>query len=782
MALNYQVVTGFADTLVIEGTSTAGEQFRVTNPVGTPVVAVTDVIFSRTITDTSSLLGMLLINTLGGDDLVTVDVNSPTSDVIGIPITFDGGLGSDRLIVSGTPATAVDEVIYTPGSAIAAGQLRYEDAANAVLMTIDFVNIEPTTDFVPAALLTVKATNADNAINYTQGSVAANGLVSVDGFETLEFSNKTTLTINALAGGDEINLNNSSTPTGLAGITVNGDDPTGSDRLIVNGTAVAGTVSVDVSTQTITGAAGSGVTITYGTIEHLTVVAGVSTTLSVSGASSSVGIDYTLTPGSTADRGDIETIAVPISFIGFGAGSTLNFDGDTFDGNDELTILGTNQNDSFSVAGTTGTVTYTGRATVTQTNIEELVIDGLNGDDQFTVAGNHPYDSIAIHGGDPLGSDVLFLTGAAAAVESVTISPDAANPTEQDVTGLGGTINVSGVELLRYTGADTDDTLTVELGDGDNTAHIERGDNADQVISDSLSPIEFSGLSTFVIASGDGADVVTFKTHDLAGALPGNYRFFSGSATTLVIEGEDGATSDAADDFLVTNPTGVALVAVKDQNSGVTVTGGTTGFLGRLQINTLGRDDTVTVDVSAPSDVISVPITFDGGLGTDQLIVSGSPATTVDEVIYTPGPLGNQGRLRYENAVDAVLMIIDFLNLEPVLDTLTAAKLTVNGTNADNAINYGFGSSNDVTTGVVSVDGFETIEFANKTTLTIDALAGSDEINLNNSSTPTGLDRDYGQRQRSDGQRHADRKRHGRSRRWPSTLQRRRSRERLGRE
>ena len=89
-AQNYQVVTGFADTLVIEGTSTAGEQFRVTNPPGAPVVAVTDLIFARTITDTSTLLGLLLINTLGGDDLVAVDVNSPASDVIGIPITFDG--------------------------------------------------------------------------------------------------------------------------------------------------------------------------------------------------------------------------------------------------------------------------------------------------------------------------------------------------------------------------------------------------------------------------------------------------------------------------------------------------------------------------------------------------------------------------------------------------------------------------------------------------------------------------------------------------------------------
>jgi len=43
--------------------------------------------------------------------------------------------------------------------------------------------------------------------------VAANGLVSVDAFESIEFSNKTALTINGKAGDDVIELNNAATPT-----------------------------------------------------------------------------------------------------------------------------------------------------------------------------------------------------------------------------------------------------------------------------------------------------------------------------------------------------------------------------------------------------------------------------------------------------------------------------------------------------------------------------------------------------------------------------------------
>ena len=111
-------------------------------------------------------------------------------------------------------------------------------------MLIDFLNLEPVIDLVPAATLIVNGTNANNAINYRVGrnnldtaDDPTRGLVSVDGFETIEFSNKVNLTINGLAGSDTINLNNPNTPTGLTSITVNGGDPTASDTVIVNGTA-----------------------------------------------------------------------------------------------------------------------------------------------------------------------------------------------------------------------------------------------------------------------------------------------------------------------------------------------------------------------------------------------------------------------------------------------------------------------------------------------------------------------------------------------------------------
>ena len=83
--------------------------------------------------------------------------------------------------------------------------------------------------------------NASNAINYTEGNNTANapstawGQVSVDALDAINFTTKTTLTINGFAGDDTTNINNPNTPTGLTGITVNGGDPTASDTLIVNG-------------------------------------------------------------------------------------------------------------------------------------------------------------------------------------------------------------------------------------------------------------------------------------------------------------------------------------------------------------------------------------------------------------------------------------------------------------------------------------------------------------------------------------------------------------------
>src|SRR5207247_850393 len=114
-----------------------------------------------------------------------------------------------------------------------------------VTQTVRFSSLEPVLDTV-AGPLTVSGTAADNAINYSQGSVAANGLVTIDNFESIEFFNKSQLPIHPGAGHDTINLNNPHTPTGLTGdcnlaaglvtpICVNGGDAAEADVLTIHG-------------------------------------------------------------------------------------------------------------------------------------------------------------------------------------------------------------------------------------------------------------------------------------------------------------------------------------------------------------------------------------------------------------------------------------------------------------------------------------------------------------------------------------------------------------------
>ena len=453
---------------------------------------------------------------------------------------------------------------------------------------------------------------------------------------------------------------------------------------------------------------------------------------------------------------------VPTTFLGLDmAADDLEVNDNLSGGVDTVIFNGTAGNDSIAVVSGGAGFVQVGMSVngnlftdLEISGISSVRVRGLAGDDTITHGSNGVAFTVPItyEGGDPSsGSDVLLLTGRTGVADSVTIIPDAANPTEQDVTGLGAVINVSGVELIRYTGTlsvagGTDDTLTVNPGSGDDLVRVESsvgGGAVDVVTTATLPKIQFTGLNTIII-DAFGSDTVTFKTELLGGALPGNYRMLASILDTLIIEGSDGAL---AENFIVTNPTGADTVAVTDTfaafEAGVTVTAVDTGTpLGRLQLNTLGGDDTVTVDVTdeagAANGIISVPITFDGGLGSDKLVVTGNPAangeTAVANVTYSPGPSITEGRLLYQGAAAATLMTINYVNLEPVVDLIPAATLTVNGTNADNAINYTAGSV--AGRGLVTVDAYESIEFSNKTNLILNGLAGSDTLNLSSPGVP----------------------------------------------
>ncbi len=646
----------------------------------------------------------------GGDNTLTVD---STAGPVTVPITYDGGTGNNSLTLQG--GTALSDT-YTPGPGPGAGVSQLVFAGGTE--TVYFQNLAPVLDLV-AGPLVVNGTPADNAINYTQGSVAANGLVTIDNFESIEFSNKTALTINGLAGSDEINLNNPTTPTGLTGITVNGGDPTASDTLIVNGTPAADTIdfaptaadagSVTVNAQPI---------INFSTIESV-VINGQggndALTYTTSGAAATF---LTFTPGDTANSGSIAAritgpvgggsgaLLVPMSYTNIDQAGSLTFAHSGGGRLDTLILDGTAGNDIFDVTPTNLTLSQAGNPneisrsllSMATPGIANLTLAGLGGDDTFNLTGTLPYTTTFIDGSGAFDPPTVNLTGNGTPI-TVNFGAAQFSATEATVSGGGlGTVTVFGVGVV----------------------NIFNGAGLVNVAGVPFTP------ENYVVTPVSIAFEVQDMNPDPVFSLSPIFNIDG----TLAIIGD----ADAADgDILTVDGTGVNDV-ITVTNTQILVAGTpainyTAANLAGLRISGLEGDDKVTIDSTAGP--VTVPITYDGGTGNNSLTLQGGTASSDT---YTPGPGPGAGvsQLVFATGTETVY----FQNLAPVLD-LVAGPLVVNGTPADNAINYTQGSV--AANGLVTIDNFESIEFSNKTALTINGLAGSDEINLNNPTTPTGL-------------------------------------------
>ncbi len=631
-----------------QGSTVPADNFTVTRTAAN-IIQVTDNNSGVTIFDSGASVDLLRLNTLGGDDVVNVEIND---QLISWPIVYDGGDGSDTLLISGTPAVTVDTVTYTPGPAVEAGRLTYDsdDADDTAEMVIDFANLEPVVDLIPAATLVVNGTNADNAINYIVGpnsgiaaapfNGAATGLVSVDGFETIEFNNKTTLTLNALAGDDVINLNYqnfpaSFSPTGLgaglaagvAAITVNAGDPTGSDKLVYNNIAGVNDFTLlrpaaQGAGTILPGTAGNQPTVGYTGLEELELVGqladvggGLGDTFGIAGTAGNDTFEFT--PGSTPDAGSFAGIMdannatgtgpFPLPAITYNSmmafGTTLlaiNTDAANQGGTDTVVYSGTSVNDVFNVNNETVTLTSSawgaGSPTVNlgavaDTSTATIVINAGNGDDRINmVSASAATETYDFNGGNPdSGSDSLNLVDPGV-VQNVVILPDPVDSTQQDVTGYSANatpIDVTGFELITYTGAAgaRDDTLVVETGPGADNIRVDDQFNKTtaRVTSDHMPNIDFTNLLTFQLeaplappAAASDPGAVT-ATFVTAGLDPATaYQFIGRFEDTLVIEGAD----TFGDFYTIANPIAGPAggnVVVTDVFFGVVVSNLTTG-------------------------------------------------------------------------------------------------------------------------------------------------------------------------------------------------------------
>ncbi len=189
---------GGFDQLAIEGTA-ASDAISLSQPsagaLNVGVNALTQAFTLTSVEDT-------VVERRAGNDTLTVD---SSTGLVSLPagIRYNGGDGMDALHLTQTGGLQTSNV-YSVGPTNGEGTSVITGASGT--QTVYFENLSPVVDTVPATTLTVNATPSANAINYAQGSVATNALITIDNQESIEFSAKTNLVLNALAGSDEINL------------------------------------------------------------------------------------------------------------------------------------------------------------------------------------------------------------------------------------------------------------------------------------------------------------------------------------------------------------------------------------------------------------------------------------------------------------------------------------------------------------------------------------------------------------------------------------------------
>jgi hypothetical protein len=429
-------------------------------------------------------------------------------------------------------------------------------------------------------------------------------------------------------------------------------------------------------------------------------------------------------------------------------------------------------------------------------NVFPYDVNPFNGA-RLVIGGNSLYEST------DFGDNLTNITPAGVnGVSAIAYGGSAGGTANADViyAGVGGSLflrTTSGgafTQLTNYTGGtpqdivlDPDDWHGVYVTDGTSVFHSTDGGNTWTTIN----AVGLSALTTrvntievFSATTTPGDEVL------LAGGTSGVFRTRNPSAGATALWSEFGAALpntpvadiqyDATDDVLIASAYGRGAWKVADASTFLPVPGvlqidGDTDFPGEDDIIKLVRNPNVNniLDVylnNLVTPIISVPITsieqinVNGLGGNDTLIVDstnglinvvngirydGDGGVDKMELVQTDGPIrqtdtyslgaaNGSGKSVIFDGAAAGTQTVFFENLSPVIDLVPVAMLTVDATPTDNAINYT--SAVDATHGLITFDEHESIEFANKDQLIINAGAGHDTIGINNASTPDGLD------------------------------------------
>ena len=659
--------------LTINGDSDfAGEDdnIRIVRDAGNP--AMLDVLLNSTFaTFPLASIQQINVNGLGGNDNLTLDsANGLISIANGT--RYDGGGGFDSLTLAqnGGPVQASDSYAIGPNTGEGTSVITGPSGSQSV----SFQNLAPVIDTVPAAGLAVNATAEDNAISYTAGA-AGRGKVLIDAYESIEFSNKTQLTINASFGSDSVSLDNPSTPTGLTKINVNGGDPTASDSLVVNG--IAG--QLDNLRELPTGVGAGAVVndnapqpeVDFTGIEHLTMVV-----QSVDG--DGVRVDGTV----GNDR--VEFFSDPT-------------------GVSSATFSGTMDQNNATGAGPFAMVATTATGLSPAANDTDVNFFNPGGSDNFIFNGTPANETIAVGTGEAGGIEFRNTIGA-----QIVARVEVFNIAAAIVRGLGGMNTINCTAPLSI-------PLTID-GGGGATANLTGNGTAMAATLGSTTSVTGGGLNVSLL----GVSTINLNAGAGAIALTGGPGL---DVFTLTVTGNNSASVQDGPLPLLVNTTNTGALSFD---------GGAQSTADSFTLKTTGAAAVTYQPISASSGNLTAGATgislsniqslrYDGQGGNAALSVSGSAGD--DSFVHTPAAAGDAGNI----AVNLWLPL-SYQNLG------AGGSLTVNGNAGSDTLVYNGTAAGDNFSvngaGAVTLNARVPVSAANVETLTLQGLAGDDTFTL----------------------------------------------------
>ncbi|MGA2501219.1 MAG: hypothetical protein ABSH20_26060, partial [Tepidisphaeraceae bacterium] len=698
------------------------------------------------------------VNLTGATGLVTVNLadNTPGSlnpnTVIsgyGAPVTLVGvdvanlDANANPLTIDGT--AAADNLTYTP---TATGTQGAGTVTNAGLNTVfNFSNVTGAFTLDPgtgANTVTVNGTTGNDVINVVRGATATTSTVQVNPTTqtvSLVTADTQSLVVNTGAGTDVVNVSGTSGP---ASLTVNGGATPRTDTLNVSN-GVAGTT--------------------------------------------------TIVPGTTPDAGTVQTNTTDgnVAFTGMRLVSVLGFGpaaGNT------LVANGTNGPNTLALQrlGGSDTVWVDSQAPVIFSAFGTVTLNGLFGDDKFNV---YPVGlsanvtAINVNGGDPTASDSLIVNGSAAA-DAINFKPTAPDAGSVTITG-SAPVNFATTEAVTINGQGGGDTLTYTspanagaVGSAlvytPGTAQDAGSIIGQQLLgggaNDSLVPLTFLNLGVaaanavvFTTANTPPTDTLTVNgtassdTFNVSGVNGGTVQIagttlpLQTSSTGLAagnsiktlnllgLDGDDvfnlaatlpytntlvdGGDPSASDTVNLTGATGLVTVNLGDStiptNTTITGYGGTVSLTGVEVAN-----------LNANANALKIM----GTTGADSLVATPTSASSATVQAYTGGDAqnGQGGTLSSQTPIGPVLNATN-------VSTATGG-FAINGNGGSDVLfvegtqNADIIDVNDAASGpnAVKVNALLVVNYnAALPHVEIDALAGSDTINIGPSTTTTFL-------------------------------------------